>query len=153
MFIVKWQSSDFDTYTQARDYIDTAIIPLIPVTWEREMKSLISMGEYTTTLSEELERQLTGRLFLFPPLTYLKSETKDERIARLYSWKGQVNEQGLQYVFFITSDPTWNSVDDSIIILPSIPLEHMEPKYKKEIIGEQMNELLKIVTKKWQETV
>lgn len=149
---MKWKTTDFDTYSQARDYIDTAIIPLIPVTWEREMKSLISMGEYTTILSEELERQLVGRVFLLPAFTYLKSEDKEARAERLLSWKNEIGKE-LKYVFFMTSDPTWSGVDSSIISLPAIPLENMEMKYKKEIVAEQMNNLLKIVTKKWQESV
>lgn len=149
---MKWKTTDFDTYASARDYIDTAIIPLIPVTWEREMKALISMGEYTTTLSEELERQLVGRVFLFPPFTYLKHESKEERNARLLKWKEEI-EKELKFVFFMTSDPTWSGVDSSIISMPAIPLENMEMKYKKEIISEQMNNLLKIVTKKWQESM
>jgi hypothetical protein len=149
---VKWKTTDFDTYAAARDYIDTAIIPLIPITWEREMKSLISMGEYTATISEELERQLVGRIFLFPSFTYLKSESKDIRTERLLQWKNDIQKE-LKYVFFLTSDPTWSGADDSIILVPSIPLENMELKYKKEIISEQMNSLLKIVTKKWQESV
>jgi hypothetical protein len=153
---LKWQTNDYDTYRGAKEYIDTALVPLIPIHWGEDMKSIILMGEFTTLISEELERQLKGRMYLFPPFTYLKEETADERLNRLSNLEKQIVQSGMPFVVFLTSDPDWAGQDmalkNSIISIPAVPMEHMEETYKKEIISEQIKHLLKIVTINWQKS-
>lgn len=151
---MRWISTDIETYLQAKKYVDTAFIPLIPIAFNEDLKSFVSMGEYCVIMANEIERQLHGRTLHIPPFTYLSSEQPNNKIERLQSWVKELTEQGFTYIFLITSDSEWKQyeqkLDCELIWLPAIPLEHMETEYKGEIISDQTKQLLQIVTNKWQ---
>ncbi|HET7615883.1 MAG TPA: YpiF family protein [Bacillales bacterium] len=151
---MKWTVRDIGSYFQEKEYVDTAVVPLIRVTWHREIKSTVEQGEYTALMADQLERQLKGRLVQFPPLTYLSSEPLSARVARLNEWKKVILQDGMKHVFFLTSDTEWKTVeseqDDSLIWIPSLPLEHMDPDNSNEILGAQTTQLLQIIMGKWQ---
>ncbi|UTW69737.1 DUF2487 family protein [Anaerobacillus sp. HL2] len=80
---MKWQTKEIELYLEAREYVDTALISLIPISWEKQYQKYSSNGEFTSLLSDELERQFKGRVFQFPPYTYLKSDELEERLAKI----------------------------------------------------------------------
>lgn len=151
---MKWTTDDIDSYMREKEYVDTVVIPLIPVTWRQEIKLNVEAGEFATLLADELEQQLKGRLLHFPPFTYLKSEAVVDRAARLNKWKQEVLSEDMKHVFFITSDTDWkgieNELGDSLIWLPAVPMQHMSEENKEEIVNGQIKQLLQIVTVKWQ---
>lgn len=63
---MRWRMTDAKDYLQAKDYIDTAVIPLINIKVGDHFKMAAEKGEFTQLLSEELERQLKGRVYLLP---------------------------------------------------------------------------------------
>jgi len=151
---MKWILKDIDVLLQSKDYVDTAFVPLIPVAFRDRMKHSVSMGEYTTTLLYEMERQLHGRTIVVPSFTYLMDEPMEQRLTRLEQWTRKLTDAQFNHVFFITSDGDWKQEEDKLdavlIWLPVIPLEHMDDQYKRDIVSEQTKQLLQIVTKKWQ---
>jgi hypothetical protein len=151
---MKWTSKNIETYLQSKEFVDTAFIPLLPVNWKAEVKGTVAMGEYITIIVTELERQLHGRVMEFPPFTYLKGETIEERLKRLRNWAEEIKEGGVKHIFYFTADNEWKQSEDhleySLIWMPVVPLEHMDEKYKLEIVQDQTKQLLQIVTKKWQ---
>jgi hypothetical protein len=151
---MRWVSKDIDQYYREKEYIDTIVIPLIPVTWKSEIKSTVESGEFTVKITEELEKQLKGRIVQFPPFTYLKSENPEQKLQRLQVWKEELLQSGMEYIFYLTSDVQWknneNLLGGSLIWLPSIPMQHMDFKYEQEIVSSQMKQILEIVTNKWQ---
>jgi len=42
----EWKANEMDTYLQAKEYVDTAIIPLVPISCGDRMKSTVVMGEF-----------------------------------------------------------------------------------------------------------
>ena len=80
---MKWVSKDIETYLSAKEYVDTAVIPLFTVSFGNEMKQSASSAEFITLLTNYLERQFTGRLMLFPPFTYLKTDDLEEVFNKL----------------------------------------------------------------------
>lgn len=150
---MRWTAGDIDTYLQSKDYVDTCIIPTVPVTWDGKIKSSVSEGEFAVILVDELERQLKGRVMHFPPFTYLKSEEMTPHLSRMKKWKEEILQSDMKYVFFITSDVEWKNVEsemgDSLIWLPAIPFEHMDAKNRREVIDGQIKQLLEIITIKW----
>ncbi|ADU30150.1 YpiF family protein [Evansella cellulosilytica] len=152
---MKWTTSHIDTYLNAKEYVDTAIIPLIPIEWRSDLKGKVSMAEFTTLIVEELERQFKGRVFQILPFTYLSEESEEERVARLKKWDQHLYSGGFKHVVYITADGEWKKVEkelpDMLIWLPSLSLENMDESYAKEIIGQQMKQLLPLITNKWQE--
>ncbi|WLD91814.1 YpiF family protein [Alkalihalobacillus sp. AL-G] len=152
---MKWRSEDIDLYLQSEEYVDTAIVPLIPISMGKQMKHTVLKGEFPLIVTDELERQLKGRVILFPPITYLSKESDDSVLSRMIGLRDELIEQGIPYITFVTSDARWSGVDElnpDLINIPPVPLEHMEDEYKRDVIGEQVKHLLQIVTKKWQNT-
>ncbi|MFV8828356.1 YpiF family protein [Alkalihalobacterium sp. APHAB7] len=149
---MKWLAKEMDTYLQAKEYVDTALIPLIPVSWEKEIKSTVAMGEFISIISSELERQFQGRVIEFPAFTYLKSDI--EKLERLKSWEKELKENEIKHIVYITSDFEWEQakqeLTETLIWLPSIPLEHMDQKHKVEVIEGQIKQLIPFLTNKWQ---
>ncbi|MGM7701669.1 YpiF family protein [Pseudalkalibacillus sp. Hm43] len=153
---MKWRTKDIDLYHQAAEYVDTAIIPLIPVSWGSQKKQVVLKGEFPQLISDELERQLKGRVVLFPPVTYLESEKEEDVLNRISSLSDELRQGDMPFTVFITSDAKWSGADsdrqEQIINIPPVPLEHMDEDYQREIVSEQVKHILQIVTKKWQNT-
>ncbi|MGO4888100.1 YpiF family protein [Anaerobacillus sp. MEB173] len=151
---MKWQAEEIDTYLQSKEYVDTAVIPLLPISWKSDVKLTVSMGEFISIITDELERQFKGRIFMFPPFTYLKDEPIRSKVERLTSWEKELTGNGFAHIVYITSDVEWKSVEtdlsDTLIWLPSIPLEHMDEKYRMQTVSDQIKQLIPIITSKWQ---
>ncbi|MFC0470273.1 YpiF family protein [Halalkalibacter kiskunsagensis] len=151
---MKWQASEMDTYLQAKEYVDTALIPLIPLAWQKDVKSTVAMGEFISIIVLEVEKQFHGRVVQFPPFTYLRTEDSTSRMNRIRSWEDELRDGGISHIVYLTSDGEWKSVEDQVngmlLWLPTIPLEHMEASYKRDVIADQLKQLIPIMTNKWQ---
>ncbi|MGE1096019.1 YpiF family protein [Bacillus altitudinis] len=145
---MKFQAEDADLFLQSKDYIDTAIIPLVGIN-ASHIKQTVSLGEFTMLVAEDLERQLKGRVFLFPPYTYLEvNNRKQEDILALK----QSLEEHFQHVVFITSDNKWKEqleVSESAFILQSVPLEHLKVNLKQKVIQDSVEQILNFLLQKW----
>lgn len=152
---MKWNPQDVDVYLQSKEYVDTAVIPLFPVAFDGEMKQAAAMTEFITILTGQLERQFKGRLMLLPGFSYMKTKEDEKIIEDLKFWEKQLLENGFTHVFYLTSDPVWNSLQNrlsgSVIWLPSIPMEMMEEKAKISIIESQVKQMITLFTQKWQQ--
>jgi hypothetical protein len=151
---VNWNGKEVELYLKEKQYIDTAIVPLLPVGLEDNMKTFAAQGEFISLLSMHLEHQFKGRLMLFPAFTYLKSEEMDAAERRLGEWRSSMKDSGFQYVFFLTSDSDWKfsdaELERALMWVPSIPLDNLEEKYKHSIMEDQVKQLLNVIVKKWQ---
>lgn len=100
-------------------------------------------------VAEDLERQLKGRVFLFPPHTYLEvNNRKQEDILALK----QSLQEHFQHVVFITSDNKWKEqleVSESAFILQSVPLEHLKVNLKQKVIQDSVEQILNFLLQKW----
>ncbi|PLS16339.1 DUF2487 domain-containing protein [Bacillus sp. M6-12] len=152
---MKWTPNDMDMYLQAKEYVDTALIPLVPVSFAENMKQSASMKDFTDILTVEIERQFKGRIMLLPQLAYLSALDEEKRLELAAGWARELKEQGFAHVFYITSDSEWKEneqeLEGSLIWIPSIPLEHLEEKHKKPMIDDQVRQVLAIFTRKWHE--
>lgn len=148
---LKWVSNDVDSYNQAKEYIDTAIVPLMAVSIGSEMKNIVAKGEFITLVSTDLERQLKGRVFLFPSYSYLKKS--ENVIENLIEWKTEL-QQEFKHVFFLTSDDDLKKIkneqlEGELIWLPTIPLEHMDDNLKRKLLQDQVEQILNILLQSW----
>ncbi|TFE03077.1 YpiF family protein [Jeotgalibacillus salarius] len=149
-----WNTKDITLFFQEQKYIDTAVVPLLPVSFGDQAKQEADQAEFIPLVTALLEKQFKGRMMLLPPFTYFSNESTDLKLQRMKQWSETLKEKGFEHVFLITSDPFWREVEKEIsadlIWLPSIPMEHMDGKYKQKIIEDQVSQLLKIVVGKWQ---
>ncbi|MCG1023056.1 YpiF family protein [Sutcliffiella horikoshii] len=152
---MKWTSKDITQYVQAKEYIDTVIIPLMPISFSDNIKTIASHGEYINILSHELERQFKGRVILLPSYTYIESDLPENKVNQLNNLSLHIKKDNIKHVFLMTSDASWSQseqeLEGKLVRLPAIPLEDMEEKYKKKIIQDQMNQLLPMFIQKWQD--
>jgi hypothetical protein len=150
---MKWTAADVELYQKEKDYIDTALIPLIPITMDDGAKTAASGGEFVQLVAGELERQLKGRVFLFPPFSYFLSESKPLLVERLTDWASLLMKQGMKYVFYVTCDRSWKeqetAISDRLWLVPAVPLENMDESYKYDLVRDQTSGLLRFFISQW----
>ncbi|WP_313798503.1 YpiF family protein [Cytobacillus sp.] len=151
---MKWISQDIDMYIKSKEYVDTAVLPLFPVSLGEDIKQSAAMSEFISLLSIQLERQFRGRLVMLPGYSYLKSFPEAKLISDLMLWETELLEKGFKHVFYLTSDSGWKAIENQfaggLIWLPSLPLEHMDEQYKNTILDDQVKQLLNLFMQKWQ---
>jgi hypothetical protein len=151
---MRWTQPHIQTYQQAKEYVDTAIIPLVPLQWGKSEKQIITMGEFTGYLSESLEKQFTGRVFFLPSFTYLTSESIDERVDRLKAWDNHFYREGFKYIIYVTSDAEWKAAEkklpDELLWMPASSPDSLEASQFKRLIEQQVEQIMPIFTAKWQ---
>lgn len=148
---MKWTSIDLQKYVQAKEYIDTAIVPLAPF----QIDALESADQYDvlTLLARELEQELMGRVMLAPNYTYITSAEKSQEVERINGWTSHLKEQPFKYVLYISFDPSWrkvaNDLDGEFVWLPSISLKDADPATVKEMIRNQTMQTAELVKSFW----
>jgi hypothetical protein len=148
---LKWILSDVDVYNQSKEYVDTAIVPLIPVSLDSDFKGIVSKGEFITYVTLELERQLKGRVFLFPSFSYLKNS--NSVIENVIEWKTEIQRE-FKHVIFLSSDESLKEnkseqLKDHLIWLPTVPFEHMDDALMKKLLQDQVEQILNILLQSW----
>lgn len=152
---MKWIPREIETYLSAKEYVDTAVVPLYSVDIGGQMKESAEAAEFITLLTNYLERQFTGRLLLFPPFTYLTKDAGEVVTQKLQAWETEIAGAGFKHIFYITCDLEWRNHEEelngTVIWLPSMPFEGMNDSQKVTVIDRQVKQLLSLFTKKWHE--
>ena len=148
---MKWMAADIEMYKSAAEYVDTAVIPLLPVSFEEDMKQNASMSEFILLLTGQLEKQFKGRIFLLPGHAYIKG--RPGNLEKLADWENALLDKEFKYIFYVTCDINWkqyeNKLGGDLIWLPALPMEHMEENQKVSIVDDQVKQLLALFTQKW----
>lgn len=151
---MKWNPKDIEMYLSAKEYVDTVVLPLLPVSFGEDMKQAVSMTEFVNLLGVQLERQLKGRLFMLQGFSYLRNSSEERRLKDLMYWEEKLFKEGFKHVVYITCDSDWKKTEGemagTLIWMPSLPLESMDENYKTSIIEDQVKQLLTILTQEWQ---
>ncbi|WP_077247186.1 YpiF family protein [Pseudobacillus wudalianchiensis] len=152
---MNWNGKDIESFQQQKEYIDTALVPLVPISFESDMKETASQYEFIQLLTTLLEKQFKGRMLLLPPFTYIKQQEEEGKLAALNLLAEELDKAGFQHALFFTSDSSWKLAEDkingSLIWVPSVPLEHMEDSYKYSLIEDQAKQFVNIIVHKWQQ--
>ncbi|MCM3673966.1 MULTISPECIES: YpiF family protein [Peribacillus] len=148
---MKWTAKDLDMYMQSKEYVDTVLIPLVPLSFKGQMKQTGSMNEFLTILSLEIEKQMKGRILLLPTFHYLSGEM--DKVERLKRWANEVKENDFEHVFFLTSDFEWKKeereLENNLVWIPAIPLEGLEIEQAREMINQQVLQILDVFSYNW----
>lgn len=152
---MKWNPQDIEKFVQTKEYVDTVVLPLLPVSFENKMKHNATMSEFIHILTMQLEKQLKGRILLLPGLIYLKKDTVKDHLHQLNEWEQQILTNRFRHLFYVTSDSDWNCVENDLlgklIWLPSLPIDQMDEQHKTTLIEDQVNQLLQLFFQKWRE--
>lgn len=147
--IMIFNVKDVQQFQAQKDFIDTAIVPLLSINLdENSMKQSSSSVDFLMALTSFIEQQFKGRLMLFPPFSYTE-QTKNGLFVPLL--KNELLNAGFKHIIFITCDHSWTSLSDQIdvIWLPSIPLESMDKSVKAKVLEEQLKQVIPILSTKW----
>ncbi|NRD80564.1 YpiF family protein [Bacillus sp. BRMEA1] len=152
---MKWIPQDLETYLNAKEYVDTAVVPLYGISTMDGLKQSAEAAEFITLLTTHLERQFTGRILLFPPFTYLSRVQNERLVNDLLEWESEIKMAEFKHLFYITADSNWRNVEGSLqgsfIWLPSLPLGQMSDSQKFEMIDNQVKQLFSIFSQIWAE--
>lgn len=152
---MKWVSQDMDMFLNAREYVDTAVLPLFPVSFGGDIKQAVAMTEFIQLLSVPLERQFKGRLIMLPGYSYMKSTRNEKLLEDVIEWENELYNNGFKHVYYVTSDSFWKSLENELkgglIWLPSLPLLGVDESYKNTLLEDQVKQLMQLFMQKWQE--
>ncbi|HJV16069.1 MAG TPA: YpiF family protein [Bacillales bacterium] len=150
---MKWIPKDIEILLKSKEYVDTAVIPLVQIGFGEDMKQSSAMSEFITLLVNHLERQFTGRILLFPPFTYLKTDNEEKWVNDLQKWTENIKMCDFRHIFYITCDSDWKAnegkMDAELLWMPALPLENMEESQKMAMIDSQVKQILNLFMKKW----
>lgn len=148
---MKWNVKDVEMYQQARAYVDTVLVPLVPIAFDNQMQQMASSSECITMLSMEIEKMFKGRIFLNPIIYYVNDD--HQKIATLKIWEKEWKRAQFKHIFFLSSDDSWQieAKDDldSFLFIPYITFEHLDKEQVLQVIKEQSQLLIDKFTNKW----
>ena len=154
---MKWLPKDIQTFLSAREYVDTAVVPLVSLSFDKDMAQSGSNTEFITLLTNYLEKQFTGRILLLPPFTYIKDDDITENAKSLKNWEEHLQRSEMKHIFYITSESDWKKQEEqlsgTLIWLPSLPLDALNESQKLSMIESQVKQLLSLFTSKWHENL
>lgn len=152
---MKWTSVDLQKYDQAKEYIDTVIVPLAPFQIDALEASAKNADQYDvlTLFARELEKELMGRIMLAPTYTYVTSAKKSQEAERLNEWTNHFKEQPFKQVLYVSFDPSWRKVSKDLegefIWIPTVSLKDADPAAVKGIIRDQTIQTVELIKSFW----
>ncbi|RSK27418.1 DUF2487 family protein [Bacillus sp. HMF5848] len=150
---MRWLSHDINMFVQAKEYVDTAILPLVPLDFSGSIKNIVQTGESTMTVATALEREYQGRVFLIPTFHYWVEQDMNLTIKDLQSWIEKLKKAGFEKVFLLSCDNEWRLVEKELELpllwLPSFSLDHIDDKHKKSYIDNQLAQLSPYLMRAW----
>lgn len=113
---MQWTSGGLKKYAQAKEYVDTLLIPLVPFQLSNDtlMLEKAFQREFLSLFSKEIERELTGRILLTPDYTYLSTTNKTIEINRINEWILDVQTQPFHHILFLTLDAGWKKHEQDL---------------------------------------
>ena len=152
---MKWYSEDLIKYVQAKEYIDTLIIPLeaFHLSQESNLEKDAFHREVLGIYTNEIEKELSGRVLLAPTYTYLKSSNLDNEVIRLNSWIEDVKTQPFTSIFVVTLDNAWKKVekdlDCHLLWLPGMKPGNIKSEDAVKLIRSQVEQISELIRSYW----
>ncbi|WP_164218935.1 YpiF family protein [Virgibacillus sp. YIM 98842] len=152
---MKWKKEDLNQYVQAKEYIDTVIIPLIPFqfTDEQNIEKNAFQSEVLSILTNEIEKELTGRVMLIPNYYYIKSSDLDDESTILRGWTEEIKKQPFKHVFFLTFDSGWKKregkLDGTLLWLPGVKSGDLHSAEMHTVIKDQVEQIGELIRSYW----
>lgn len=152
---MKWKKSDLNQYKQAKEYVDTILIPLVPfhLDNDKDIEKSAFKNEVLSAFTNEIENELSGRLMLIPSYYYLKKADKEMETARLNTWVEEVQKQPFTHVFFVTFDGTWKkneqTMQGTLLWLPGLHSGDLHSKEMHALIRDQVEQIGELIRSYW----
>ncbi|MCP8616690.1 DUF2487 family protein [Salirhabdus salicampi] len=155
---MNWSQKDVKQYVKAKEYIDTAIIPLLPFALNKKDEELEKMSlqkEMLDLITYKMENTYKGRMFLFPAYMYLETEDLQNECLRLNQFAQAVQEQPFKHLFYVTPDFRWKKVerdiDGHLLWLPMISNGDVKDDSTQTVIQDQVTQMTDLIRSFWTE--
>lgn len=145
---MKWVPKDITMYKHAKEYVDSALLTAVPLSFNEEMEQSAVMNEFMTGLNFELEKQFKGRILIIPQLVYLEDE--GNRVDLVKPVTTVLRKKGFKHVFLLTSDEEWSveqELEAEVFLIPLLDPEtedgevRVMAKERAQEIGESFKEI------------
>lgn len=152
---MQWSNVDIKRYSQAKEYIDTLFIPLIPfqLSVDNDLSKHAFQYESLTIFLNELEKELSGRVLLTPTYHYLTHTSKAEETNRIEHWVKDARKQPFDHIFFFTHDATWKKyekdLDGSLIWIPGSSVGNVQSNEFVQLIRDQVMQISELIRSYW----
>lgn len=152
---MRWNQQDISQYVQAKEYIDSLIIPLLPFQLSDDNNTArhAFQSEVLNIFANELEKELTGRTLLTPGYFYLVNEDPTIDITKVNQIVDHVLTQPFQHIFFLTFDPQWKKhekeLNGNLIWLPGVSSGDINSKETVMIVREQVKQVSELIRSYW----
>lgn len=152
---MKWTPEDLQKYVQAKEYIDTAIIPVLgfQMNDEKKLEKEAYQREVLSIYTNEIEKELSGRLLLTPPYNYVKSDDMTKELERLNNWIDHIKEQPFTSVFILTFDNQWKKIEKNLnaelLWFPSVQTGDIKSEESIRMIRNQVDQISELIRTFW----
>lgn len=152
---MKWNKKNLQQYVQAKKYVDTLVIPLIPfhLSHDANLEKSAFQKEALSIFLSEVEKELTGRIMLTPSYNYLKYTNKELEVERINEWITDATTQPFNHIFLITFDSTWKKSEQALnghlLWLPGIQSGDLYSKEMHSVIHGQVEQVGELIQSYW----
>ena len=149
---MNWVANDMEMYIKEKEFIDTAVICLRAIDFGENIRKSAEQNETLTLFEQLLEKQFKGRMMFLPSFTYVGSP--EDSVESLVKWEQILKGNGFKYVFYLTADQRLEQMeqmkDKPLFYIPALPLQHVEDKYKRGLIEDQLTKMMPKIVSEWQ---
>lgn len=153
--IVKWHKDDVKKYVEAKEYIDTLVIPTLQLQIEDEttIERDAFTAEIATIYANEIEKELSGRIFVTPFYSYLKQKDLTKEAERINEWIEHFKSQPFQHTFILTFDNAWKKVERALngelLWLPSVKPIDLKTTEASSLLTSQIEHISELIRSFW----
>lgn len=154
---MKWAKSDLSQYKEAKEYVDTLLVPLIPFqlsndkTYEKEA----FQKEFLLLFVHKIEKELAGRIMLTPDYNYVLSKEmkRENEVARLNGWIQNCKTQPFQHTFLVTFDSGWkkneSEMQGTLLWFPGMDEGDLQSAEIQSVVKNQANQVVELIRSYW----
>lgn len=152
---MKWVATDLQRYTQAKEYVDTIVMPMIPfeITKDDEAIKKANQNEILSIISNEIESELSGRVMLLPNYYYLNKGDTEKEVDRLNLLTENLRKQPFEHFFFITFDMNFKkfeqSINGNLLWIPGVQSSDIHSKEVTMIIRDHVSQICELIRSYW----
>lgn len=152
---MRWLKEDVEKYVQAKEYVDTVVIPVLPfqLSQDNQLVTDTFAGEVLSIYANEIEKELSGRLLLTPIYTYNKSSQIEQEVSRLNEWIADIKTQPFEHIFVLTLDLNLKkqerALDGELLWLPGLKPTDLQSQEAVQMIRSQIEQISELIRSYW----
>ncbi|MDX8046129.1 DUF2487 family protein [Gracilibacillus sp. S3-1-1] len=152
---MKWKKDDVKLFFQEKEYIDTLCIPLVPIdlSSEHEATKLADQATTLQIMTDELERNFTGRIMISPAYTYVRTGDYEKESIHLNQWTSLFSNQHFKHVFLLTYDVNWKKneqlLDQQLLWLTHTTIDDYQSSETKKWVNNQVAQISELIRSYW----